>query len=361
MSQFTHLHVASAYSGHYGVTRPEYLAEAATAMGASALAITDRNGLYGAVKHIGACLKLGIDPIVGVEIAVLDDLAQPIGRATVLAHGHNRGAGWSTLCRLISVAQKHGKKQPTGLTIKQLAALVQQGDSETGLVATATVVLSPDNPFGRLALGSNRQSALAALESWKQHFVAHGSLAVEIVSWLTEPGTIWSTTQASRILDLADALKIPTVLTNAVRYLTPDDALTADVLDAARGLEGQRLEAGRDRGAELCCQRARAGHARVGEGAAHRHAEPHAGVAPRRVHDAQQVVGDRVLHHHRLARRRGRRAGQSVHPGGPGGRHQGVHPEAQRLHREYRSDCPWPPSIRPRLRTSAITTRGHGG
>jgi error-prone DNA polymerase len=237
MSQFTHLHVASAYSGHYGVTRPEYLAEAATAMGASALAITDRNGLYGAVKHIGACLKLGIDPIVGVEIAVLDDLAQPIGRATVLAHGHNRGAGWSTLCRLISVAQKHGKKQPTGLTIQQLAALVQQGDSETGLVATATVVLSPDNPFGRLALGSNRQSALAALESWKQHFVAHGSLAVEIVSWLTEPGTIWSTTQASRILDLADALKIPTVLTNAVRYQTPDDALTADVLDAARFLE----------------------------------------------------------------------------------------------------------------------------
>ena len=237
MSQFTHLHVASAYSGHYGVTRPEYLAEAATAMGASALAITDRNGLYGAVKHIGACLKLGIDPIVGVEIAVLDDLAQPIGRATVLAHGHNRGDGWSTLCRLISVAQKHGKKQPTGLTIQQLAALVQQGDSETGLVATATVVLSPDNPFGRLALGSNRQSALAALESWKQHFVAHGSLAVEIVSWLTEPGTIWSTTQASRILDLADALKIPTVLTNAVRYQTPDDALTADVLDAARFLE----------------------------------------------------------------------------------------------------------------------------
>ena len=63
MSQFTHLHVASAFSGHYGVTRPEHLAEAAKAMGADALAVTDRNGLYGAVKHIGACLELGISPI----------------------------------------------------------------------------------------------------------------------------------------------------------------------------------------------------------------------------------------------------------------------------------------------------------
>ena len=237
MSQFTHLHVASAYSGHYGVTRPEYLAEAATAMGANALAVTDRNGLYGAVKHIGACLKLGISPIVGVDIAILNDLAQPIGRATVLAHGHNQGAGWATLCQLVSVAQKHGKKQPPGLTIGQLAGLVQSGDPETGYTATATVLLSPENPFGQLALGSNRQSALEALASWASLFPAHGALAVEIVSWLTEPGTQWSTMQAARILQLADAVGVPTVLTNSVRYLTPDDALTADVLDAARFLE----------------------------------------------------------------------------------------------------------------------------
>ena len=237
MSQFTHLHVASAYSGHYGVTRPEYLAEAATAMGATALAITDRNGLYGAVKHIGACLKLGISPIVGVDIAILNDLAQPIGRATVLAHGHNQGAGWATLCRLVSVAQQHGKRQPPGLTVQQLAALVQTGDAQTGYSATATVLLSPDNPFGQLALGANRQSALEALGSWSRLFPAHGAIAVEIVSWLTEPGTQWSTLQASRILELADTLGIPAVLTNSVRYLTPDDALTADVLDAARLLE----------------------------------------------------------------------------------------------------------------------------
>ncbi|MDE2408853.1 MAG: DNA polymerase III subunit alpha [Actinomycetales bacterium] len=237
MSQFTHLHVASAFSGHYGVTRPEHLAEAVQAMGGTALAITDRNGLYGAVKHIGACLQLGLDPIVGVDLAILDSDAKPVGRAVVLAHGHDRGAGWATLCKLVSVAHKHGKKQPVGLTIEQLAQLVQSGSEETGYVATATVLLSPDNPFGRLALGASRDSALHALQEWSQHFVAHGALAVEIVSWLTQPGAEWSTTQAQRLLDLAETLGIPAVLTNAVRYLSPDDALTADVLDAARHLE----------------------------------------------------------------------------------------------------------------------------
>jgi error-prone DNA polymerase len=39
------------------------------------------------------------------------------------------------------------------------------------------------------------------------------------------------------MLRLADSLSVPTVLTNAVRYLEPDDALTADVLDSARHLE----------------------------------------------------------------------------------------------------------------------------
>ncbi|MFM7030336.1 MAG: PHP domain-containing protein, partial [Micrococcales bacterium] len=237
MTDFTHLHVASAFSGHYGVTRPEHLAEAAHAMGASASAVTDRDGLYGAVKHIGACLELGIQPIVGVDLAILDSESKPIGRATVLAHGRNRGVGWAALCRLVSQSHRYGKKRPIGLTIEELAQAVQRGDEETGYQAVATVLLSPDNPFGRLALGANRESALNALEQWRRLFVAHGSVAVEITSLLTRPGTEWSTIQATRLLELADALGIPAVLTNSVRYLSPDDALTADVLDAARHLE----------------------------------------------------------------------------------------------------------------------------
>ena len=65
---FTHLHVRTAFSAHYGVARPEALVAAAAADGADALGCTDRDGLYGAVKHLGACRAAGIDPILGLSL-----------------------------------------------------------------------------------------------------------------------------------------------------------------------------------------------------------------------------------------------------------------------------------------------------
>ncbi|MEY4311049.1 MAG: hypothetical protein RLZ71_975, partial [Actinomycetota bacterium] len=223
MSGFTHLNVASSFSGHYGVTHPALLAEAAAASGASALAITDRNGLYGAVKHIGACLKLGIDPIVGVNLEVAE-----LGRVTVLARGSDGGIGWAALCRTVSAAAK-GK--PIRISREELAACTIRDGT-----ALCTVLIGAETDFGQAALTRNRQATTRALTMWRKAFPVHGSLAVEIVSHLTEPDTERSTNQAARMLAVADAMGVPAVLTNAVRYLEPDDAVTADVLDAARHL-----------------------------------------------------------------------------------------------------------------------------
>jgi error-prone DNA polymerase len=235
---FTHLHVASAFSGHYGVTRPETMAEAVAASGSSdALAITDRDGLYGAVKHIGACLKLGLSPIVGVDLAIFDDAGSTMARCTILAHGNNAGRGWSKLCEIVSVAHaargRNGsirKENQVGIKRNELAKLL----SEDG---GCTVLVGPDSDVGRAILVGPRQLAASLLGSWRELFQTPGTLGIEVVSHITEPGSAYSTHQASSLLQLADKLSIPTVLTNAVRYLEPDDALTADVLDAARHLE----------------------------------------------------------------------------------------------------------------------------
>ena len=84
---FTHLHVASSFSAHFGTATPMDLVAQAVASGADAAAITDRDGLYGAIRHVGACRAAGIDPIVGVELGVLSDVeggsAREIGRAHV--------------------------------------------------------------------------------------------------------------------------------------------------------------------------------------------------------------------------------------------------------------------------------------
>lgn len=224
MTEFTHLNVASAYSAHYGVTRPEQLVAAASNLGQTALAITDRDGLYGAIKHIAACIEFKLDPIVGVNLEIAGDL----GRVLLLAHGNCAGAGWSILARAISLARQ--RRKTPGISYEQLAEIIaQKGGS-------ATVLIGSESEIGAAAL-RDFKSAVTRLNQLRTMFSKPGTLAVEVVSHLTEPNSKNSHDHARAMLALAEAAGVPAVLTNAVRYLGPDDAVTADVLDAARHLE----------------------------------------------------------------------------------------------------------------------------
>lgn len=223
---FTHLNVSSAYSFHFGTAKPDHLTQAAASLGQNALAITDQDGLYGAVKHIGSCLDKNISPIVGVRLSV-----QNRGTVTILAKGHNKGAGWAALCKLVSKAQSKSKKE-VSISEKDLSELVA-----TDGKANCTILLGPDSDFGQAIINSNATESAKKLLSWQELIPVNDCLRVEIVSHLTEPGANYSTLQARRMLQLALTVGVRPVITNAVRYLEPDDALTGDVLDAARHLE----------------------------------------------------------------------------------------------------------------------------
>src|SRR6185503_8393745 len=81
---FVHLHVASGYSMRYGDNHPADLVARAAEHGMTALALTDRDGLYGAVKFALSCRSAGVRPIFGVDLAiapVLDTALPPaLGR-----------------------------------------------------------------------------------------------------------------------------------------------------------------------------------------------------------------------------------------------------------------------------------------
>ena len=244
---FTHLHVSTAFSAHYGVSWPDELAQAAAADGADALACTDRDGLYGTVKHLKACMTAGLDPIVGVDLAVLD-AGEPYdggaapggpgrlmesGRVVVLAHGGTRGAGYRALCRLISDAHANASTHiPVGVTLEQLAS--RSLDPQT-LAPVLTVLLGPSSDVGNAMGGRKYLLPRRKFRRWYQQMPA-GTLAAEIVSHLSAPGEYLSTAHAVRMLKLAHEFGVPTVLTNAVRYCDVDGAATADVLDSARSL-----------------------------------------------------------------------------------------------------------------------------
>ncbi|WP_297373550.1 DNA polymerase III subunit alpha [Cryobacterium sp.] len=228
---FPHLHVASAYSTHYGVTLPEALAGQAAADGATFLAVTDRDGLYGAVKHVRACVAAGLQPGLGADLEVHDDDDQvSLGRVVVLAHGGTDGRGYAALCRAVSSAHETSVRLPgrgPSIPRSRLAQLA-------GL-SSLTVLLGPASDVGLAIERRDNTLARANLAAWLR-LMPPQSVALEIVCHLAEPGTPGSVAPATRMLALAEHARLPAVLSNAVRYGTPGEAVTADLADAARHL-----------------------------------------------------------------------------------------------------------------------------
>src|SRR5687767_7754941 len=74
---FAHLHVASGYSLRYGASHPHALVARAAEQEMDTLALTDRDGAYGAVKFARSCYAAGIRPVLGVDLAHRPVLAQP--------------------------------------------------------------------------------------------------------------------------------------------------------------------------------------------------------------------------------------------------------------------------------------------
>ncbi len=62
-SSFIHLSVRSYFSIKDGAFSPEDLARRAAELGMPAVALTDRDGLYGAPRFAAACRHYGVRPI----------------------------------------------------------------------------------------------------------------------------------------------------------------------------------------------------------------------------------------------------------------------------------------------------------
>lgn len=79
-SSYVELRCATSFSFLRGASHPEELVDRAHALGYRALAITDRNGLYGVVRAHDRAKALGLDVIVGAEVQ-LDEARKPAARA----------------------------------------------------------------------------------------------------------------------------------------------------------------------------------------------------------------------------------------------------------------------------------------
>jgi error-prone DNA polymerase len=91
---YAELHCHTNFSFLDGASAPDDLVERAVDLGLTGLAVTDHNGLYGAVRFVSAAEAVGIHPVVGLEIELLDPVvADPSG--IVIRHADRVAAAQS--------------------------------------------------------------------------------------------------------------------------------------------------------------------------------------------------------------------------------------------------------------------------
>jgi len=241
---FAHLQVATSSSLQYGTAHPDAVIAHAAALGQKIIAITDRDGVYGAVQAAQAAHDAGISVILGADLAVESTTTDPADRrslratparatparggawidesqprVTFLAVGRE---GWGSLVRLISAAHHSGER---GHPVVPWSALHAHHD---GLVALVGV----NSEAGWWWVRDRPWRVDSVMRPWRAIFGRW--LAVMVASHRRPAHHRFSTPVAARMLRWARANEVPAVLVNAARYLTAESAPVADVLDASR-------------------------------------------------------------------------------------------------------------------------------
>ena len=208
MTDYVELHCHSNYSMLDGASHPEDLVAQARALGMEALAITDHDGLYGAVRFWQAALQEGIRPIIGSEVTLEGGF-----HLTLLARDRQ---GYANLCRLISAAQLSHAKHQAALSIAALS------EHPAGLICLSGC---RRGEIARHLLSGNRRRAQWVAESYLRIFGAE-SLWIELQHHLL-PEDDWLCDEMS---DLAARLGVGCVATNDVHYATREGHQLQDIL-----------------------------------------------------------------------------------------------------------------------------------
>jgi error-prone DNA polymerase len=281
---FVELHCHSNFSFLDGASSADDLVAQAVRLGMPALAVTDHQGLYGAVRFAIAADEAGIKPVIGLEIELLDAVvpdpqgvvvpprrprrpgrlrpeeAERVGRAESgrparprpvrqklpghrdavredlrgIADGQ-RGphlvllardqTGYRSLCRLVSAANLAGTKSVPRYTHELLA------DHAEGLVALSGC---RHGDVARRLLAGDGEGAAAAARHYAALFEPLPGLGAGFFLELQHHLLPTDDRLVAETAALAEELGLPVVTTNDAHYALPEDRELQDVLVAIR-------------------------------------------------------------------------------------------------------------------------------
>ncbi len=229
---YTELHAWSNFTFLEGASHPEELVGAAVAAGLAGLALTDRDGLYGAVRFAKAAKEAKLPAICGAELTLETADPEPIrpsrpARAASEVPTHTprivllaeNARGYANLCELLSLAQLRGRKRDPRSRLDDFAGrsdgLIALSGGANGLVEKA---LCARDDAGAFAIGARLRDLFP------------GRFYLELQHHLRpEDGAL-----VQALVALAQRLDVPYVATNGVAYVDREDARLCDVLTCVK-------------------------------------------------------------------------------------------------------------------------------
>ena len=160
---FVHLRLHTEFSVADGTCRIDDVVAAAKADGQAALAITDLNNLFGAVKFYSACRQQGIKPLLGAEVALIgpdEEWGSETSKIVLLVQNTT---GYLNLCDLLTkLWTQSPEKTHNAIDWRWL-----QPERTEGLLALSG---AQQGPVGQLLLAGNPARARALAEKFSQLF-----------------------------------------------------------------------------------------------------------------------------------------------------------------------------------------------
>jgi len=209
---YVELHSRSAFSFLRGASVPEHMAETAARSGMAAMALCDRDGVYGAPRFFAAAKEKGLRPIIGSELTMEDGTVLPVLVET--------RTGYQNLCRLLTRAHLRAPKGESKVRWDELPEFA------TGLVALTG---DEEGPLVRALQRDANTEAEARLQQLKSIFGA-GNLFVE----LQRHHIRGEDHIINSLLALAAAHRLPLLATNGTCYAQPYGRQILDVFTCIR-------------------------------------------------------------------------------------------------------------------------------
>ena len=207
---YVELHAHSAYSFLDGASLPEELAARAAELGYEALALTDHDGVYGSLEFAHAAKALGVRPITGAEVTLVDR-----SHVTLLVES---ARGYANLCRLLTAAHAGTRPKEGAEPLEPALDPALLADLNAGLVC-----LSGCARHGYAVRNPNGAAALARAFGPERFFVE-----------LQRPYERGDVARNAALRDVAEALGVGTVATGDAHAHKPGRTVLQDVLVAIR-------------------------------------------------------------------------------------------------------------------------------